>query len=833
MEDDDPKRNLINYLNELALDLHWSWNHGTDKIWHQLDPYLWEFTHNPLFVLQTVSQKRIDAIINDPIARDLIIEMVEARHQRNISPGWFQNSYAPGTLNQIAYFSMEYMLSEALPIYSGGLGNVSGDLLKSASDLGVPLIGVGLLYQQGYSRQVIRPDGTQLYLDPFNDPGQLPITPLRNSDNEWLRIPIPVSGISVWLRAWQVQVGRTKLLLLDSNDPSNFPLFRSITNKLYSGDPTIQLLQEIALGIGGYRLLKALNIHPDVCHLNEGHAALLIIERARETMNEFSVSFEQAIFMNRCSNVFTTHTAVGAGFDLFNSQLLEQYLGHYIRNELRITLNDFIAIGKKDPDDPNEQFNTSYLAIHGSGSVNGVSKIHSRISRKLFAPLFERWPLSEIPISYVTNGVHMPSWDSPSADKFWTETCGKERWMGAMEHHEKNVLSASEDKFWTLRNFRIKDFIIDVYVRYQSQMKGFGVDHGVEVNTENFLQPDILTIGFARRFVPYKRPNLLLHDKERFKRILLHKERPVQLVIAGKAHPSDVYSQQLIREWIQFIEENSLHHRVVFLEDYDMLLTEQLVQGVDLWINTPRRPWEACGTSGMKVLVNGGLNFSELDGWWDEAYSPEVGWTFGDNKEIPNDELHDEQDAIKLYEMLENEIVPLFYKRDEHGIPTGWVEMMRNSMSKLTWRYSANRALQEYTEKIYMPAALQFRKRIQDKAAYGMKLFEWKNNLDKSFASILFKDLQVSLVNEDYIFQVELHLVGIDSNDIVVEIFGDPLSLPDPVIIKMKFINEKASSVFYEAHIKSDRPSHYFTPRIRALANDLTGLENDLILWYK
>ena len=506
------------------------------------------------------------------------------------APAWFQKSHSGSPLTCAAYFSMEFMLSEALPIYAGGLGNVAGDQLKTASDLGVPVVAVGLLYQQGYFCQVIDKDGSQQALYPYNDPGQLPITPVRQSNGEWLRLKLDLPGYPVWLRAWQVQVGRVKLYLLDSNDLANFPAHRGITSELYGGGPELRLQQEIVLGIGGWRLLHALGIQPEVCHLNEGHAAFAILERARTFMNETGQPFEVALAVTRAGNLFTTHTAVAAGFDRFAPALIEQYLAGYAEQKLGIALHDLLALGRQNPNDLSESFNMAYLAIRGSGAVNGVSRLHGKVSRHLLEPLFPHWPEDEVPVGHVTNGVHMPSWDSATADELWTEACGKDRWLGTTESLEQDIRCVSDSRLWQFRNVARKSLVDYARERLPKQLTASGASHEEVAGVKQLFSPNALTLGFARRFATYKRPNLLLHDPERLLRLLTIPERPVQLILAGKAHPEDRAGQALICEWIRFIRQPKIRPHVVFLSDYDMLLTEHLVQGVDVWINTPRRP---------------------------------------------------------------------------------------------------------------------------------------------------------------------------------------------------------------------------------------------------
>ncbi|HEX7571406.1 MAG TPA: alpha-glucan family phosphorylase, partial [Verrucomicrobiae bacterium] len=699
---------------------------------------LWELTQNPWVVLQTVSRDQLERVLAEPAFRKCVDDLLRAQRQAAKTPAWFQQQHPQSLLKCVAYFSMEFMLSEALPIYSGGLGNVAGDQLKAASDLGVPVVGVGLLYQQGYFRQVIDKDGAQQALYPYNDPGQLPITPLRHPNGEWLRLEIALPGYSVWLRAWQVQVGRVKLYLLDSNDAANFPAHRGITSELYGGGPELRLKQEMLLGIGGWRLLAALGIQPDVCHLNEGHAAFAVLERARSFMQKDGQPFEVALAATRAGNIFTTHTAVAAGFDRFTPALIEQYLGRYATQKLDITLHDLLTLGRQNPNDATESFNMAYLAIRGSGSVNGVSRLHGKVSRHLFEPLFPHWPQDEVPVGHVTNGVHMPTWDSAVADELWTRACGKDRWLGMKETLEQDIRRVSDDTLWQFRIATSKSLVEYARQRLARHYAAAGASSETVEYAKNLFDPNVLTLGFARRFATYKRPNLLLQDPERLLRLLSNPQRPVQLIIAGKAHPADLAGQALIQKWIQFIRQPAVRPHAIFLSDYDMQLTERLVQGVDVWLNTTRRPWEACGTSGMKVLVNGGINLSELDGWWAEAYAPDLGWALGDGQEHGSDPSWDAAEAETLYERLEREVIPEFYTRNEKGIPTAWVARMRESMARLTPQFSANRAVCEYTEQHYLPSAIACQSRVANKGAVGKQMVDWRHSLDQKWATLNF-----------------------------------------------------------------------------------------------
>lgn len=824
-------------LEEFALDMRWSWSHNADKIWHMLDSNLWGLTHNPWVVLQTVSKEKLQTALADPNFRKMIDELVRCTKKQDESQTWFQKKYPKSPINHIAYFSMEYMLSEALPIYSGGLGNVAGDQLKAASNLGIPVTAVGLLYQQGYFRQTIDAQGMQQALFPYNDPGQLPMTPLRKPNGEWLRLEIAMPGWSIWIRTWQVKVGRNRLLLLDSNDAANFPAYRAITSELYGGGAELRLQQELLLGIGGWRLLKELGIQPDVCHLNEGHAAFAILERAKEFMKENNLSFQAALAVTRAGNLFTTHTAVPAGFDRFAPELIGKYLTRYV-DQLGITMHDFFALGRNDPNDNSESFNMAYLAMRGSGAVNGVSRLHGKVSRYLFESLFPRWPIDEVPVGYVTNGVHFPSWDSEASDKLWTKMCGEERWNWVMSFEDTDLKNISDGELWKMRGESRSDLIHYTRTRLARQFAARGFSLEDIEGAKQIFDENILTIGFARRFATYKRPNMLLHDPERLLRILTNPQHPVQLILAGKAHPADKPGQALIQNWFRFIESRpEARAHVIFLVDYDMLLTEKLVQGVDLWVNTPRRPWEACGTSGMKVLSNGGLNLSELDGWWIEAYKPEVGWAIGDGKEHGEDPAWDAAEANQLYTLLENEIIPTFYRRDKEGIPTDWIKKMRASMGELTPRFSANRAVRDYTEHYYVPAAKKYRERALEKGVHGEYIVNWRKLLSQKWSKIRFNEMKMTKNQNLYEMEAQIYLDGLDPDFVRVELYAAPLPNQQVFIQEMKIVRQLSSEpnlFVYKTTAPANRSENDYTIRVIPHFPEVAiPLEEDHILWQK
>lgn len=895
-------------LLDLALDLRWSWSHSADELWQMLDPKTWGVTHNPWHILQTISQTTLEEFAADPQFRALVKRHAKARRDTLEAKSWFAKTHPTaagvqpagksGTsllsrpLNPVAYFSMEFGLSEALPIYSGGLGILAGDFLKAASDLGVPVVGLGLLWQQGYFRQALDSQGNQIEFFPFNDPGQLPIMPLRDVRGEWVVVEIQFPRRLVRVRVWEVIAGRARLYLLDSNDLANSPADRGITGDLYGGGSEARLQQEMVLGIGGWRTLRELGIEPDVCHLNEGHAALAVLERARCFMEDTGARFEVALTATRAGNLFTTHTPVEAGFDRFPPGLIKEYLGSYAES-LGIALSDLLALGQPPEIASNmppelvlsesEPFNMAYLAIRGSGAVNGVSKLHGEVSRELFQPLFPRWPRREVPVGSVTNGVHVPSWDSKEADALWTKVCGKERWLDPTVDLGRKIREIGDEELWAFRDSNRRTLIAMAreHVRRQGPIAGSLEALGNDISC--LCDPEVLTLGFARRFTSYKRVNLLLHDPARLERILCGDGSKVQLVIAGKAHPADTAGKAMIRQWTEFIARCNVRPHVLFLVDYDMAIAEHLVQGVDVWINTPRRPWEASGTSGMKVLVNGGLNLSEIDGWWAEAYSADVGWAVGDGLEHSHDAAWDAIEAERIYDLIENEIVPEYYDRDEQGIPRRWIARVRESMARLAPQYSANRMLKEYLEHYYLPGAAAYRKRSttqctendgteaasrtpspteesggEAQATAADAIEAWRQILGEHWHEIRFVDYQaksdIRPEGSIYEFRVEVDLGVIPPNAVQVELYAEPVGnteltpalwadrRPAPPELRALQLLPAApnrgdvgpSVRVYTGSVPATRPLRDYTPRVvPSHPGAAVPLEDNHILWYR
>jgi starch phosphorylase len=813
-------------LTDLALDLRWTWSHASDHLWRALDPTTWESTRNPWIILQSVSRERLDGVARDAAFRRDLAAILEERHRTGEGAARDGGPASPVT----AYFSMEFGLGEALPLYAGGLGILAGDLLKSASDLGVPMVGVGLLYQEGYFRQVVGTDGRQHELYPYNEPTALPIQPATADAGGWLMISVDLPGRTVWLRVWRATVGRIALYLLDSNVPVNEPVDRGITGKLYGDGVETRLKQEIVLGIGGWRLIEALGVRADVLHMNEGHTAFAVLERTRSVMRASGLPFRTALWATRAGNVFTSHTPVTAGFDAFPVELFGKYFpdGRGYLPELGIGLGELLALGRPPAARGDEPFRPAFLALRASRHVNAVSRLHAETSRDLFTPLFPRWPAGEIPIGYVTNGVHVPSWDSPPADEFWTSVCGRDRWRRAVGDLESASRRVPDKTIWELRGLGRAELVRTARARLERQLARRGAEPGALEEAGRALDPDVLTLGFARRFAEYKRPNLLLGDRERLRRLLTDEHRPVQLVIAGKAHPDDGGGKALVESWVRFADEPALRGRCVFLEDYDITLAQELVQGVDVWLNTPRRPWEACGTSGMKVLVNGGLNLSSLDGWWAEAYAPGLGWAIEGQS--------DARDAEAVFKILEEQVVPLFYDRDAEGLPRGWIERVRASLSTLTPRFSGARMVSEYDERYYQPARREVARRLADGGAVARGLDTWATRVAAHWPGLRLGHLEVRPREAGAEIVVEAYLDDLVAGDVAVELYAEPpIAGGEPVRVPMAAspLPGSAHGFLFSAFVAGDRPASAYTPRIvPASAAAEVPLELPLVTWH-
>lgn len=839
----------LTILHELAADLHWSWNHAGDQLLHRINAEVWEQTQNPISVLQLTSDEQFERLAQDAEFVEELKNLVLSRRQYMTEPAWFRRHYLhqdylrninnPKPLRGIAYFSMEFGLCDALPLYAGGLGILAGDYLKTASDLGIPLVGIGLLYQEGYFRQSLNYEGWQQETYLFNDPSNMPMQPLRAADGSWLFIETQFLCRTVRFRVWQVQVGRIMLYLLDSNDPFNQVCDRGITSKLYGGGTELRLVQEIALGICGWRLIETLGLDIDICHLNEGHAAFATLERIRAYSEKNHVDFWHSLWATRAGNLFTTHTPVVAGFDRYPIALLKSYIGQFAQ-QLGISIDVFISLGRTSSD-TEELFNMAYLAMNTCARSNGVSQLHGKVSQRIFQPLFPRWPEYQVPVGAVTNGVHMPSWDSSAADELWTALFGKARWRDDVSKISPELFNTLTDSaLWKMvahGRAQLVDYarqrLTHQWQRDAAHNTDFIFDN-CTITTDLPLSPNILTLGFARRFAEYKRPDLLLHDKERLARLLNNTQKPVQLIVAGKAHPADDIGKHALQHWHDFIQKFNVRNHLVFIEDYNITLAQKLVQGVDVWINNPRRPWEACGTSGMKVLVNGGLNLSSLDGWWAEAYEPNVGWALGDGEE--HDADYDNKDAEQLYQILENQIIPLFYQRDQEGLPREWINKIRTSMSKLTGNFSSNRMLKEYLEHYYFPAAKDFAERSHNNGKIAHELHQWHHTLQLHWHEIHIEQLQLLKSSDGILVVAVVYLGDIQPDTIDVQVIADATKSHPTTSLSLTLLHKLESAINtykYTTKIVTSRAPSDFTARIIS-KNPYAHIpaENNLIYWH-
>jgi starch phosphorylase len=730
-------------LRIIAMNMWFTWNPEASRLFQALDPELWETCgHNPIMLLSTLKSSRIREILEDNLLVDRIreVERLFDNYVSNIENYSF-NLERPIDY-QIAYFSMEYGIAECLPIYSGGLGILAGDHLKSASNLCFPLIGLGLLYQKGYFTQYLNIDGWQQESYPDNDFYNMPISPVGDGAGGQLSFDLGLDGTSVKILIWKVQVGRIPLYLLDSSHPSNPEAARRIAAELYGGDLEMRIKQEIVLGVGGARALHLLGLWPFVYHLNEGHAAFAALERIRQTMITYKTSFEVAMEAVTASTVFTTHTPVPAGIDLFPQELIDKYFRNYMES-MGMTVKDLLDLGCANPDDRSSPFSMAVLALRLSRGVNAVSKLHRDVSKKMWRFLWPKVEEEDIPIGYVTNGVHIPSYLSKEMSDLFDRYLG-EGWIEEPDNTKiwSRVYNIPYEQIWTAHETRRERLVNFCRRRLIRQMVARGGSTLDLKRVREYLNPEALTIGFARRFAPYKRADLLLSDTDRLLRIMSDKRRPVQFIFSGKAHPKDMIGKEIIKKVVHQSRSEGLHRNLVFIEDYDINVARYLLQGCDLWLNTPKRPKEACGTSGMKAAANGVLNLSILDGWWPEAFDGTNGWAIGGNEESPDSEDQDKRDAEQIFDLLEYEIIPLFFDRGPDGLPHAWIEKMKNSMAKISGYFNSHRMIEQYMEEYYLQAGLAHQILGENKLTRSIELSEWKNRVRSVWKDV--KVLEVS-----------------------------------------------------------------------------------------
>jgi starch phosphorylase len=764
-------------LRTLAYNLWWTWNHDARELFEMLDPDLWERLHqNPVSLLARIPQQRLDEFACDDAYLTSLEANYNAFERAMARKGWFGQAYPELSDALVAYFSMEFGLHECVPVYSGGLGVLAGDTLKTASDLGIPMVGVGIAYAQGYFRQVLNDDGWQGERYPLNDWSDLPVTPVLDGAGQRLLVSVPYPGRPVNVQAWRVQVGKVPLFMLDANLAENAPEDRRITNALYGGDHDHRVRQEILLGVGGLRLLTKLGMAPTVCHMNEGHSAFLAIERIVALMKEHGVTFDEAREASAAANAFTTHTPVPAGIDLFDHRLVAHYLQPFA-DESGLGVSDLLALGRANPEVPDSPFSMPVLAIRLSRWHNAVSELHGVVSRKMWTELWPALPTHEVPIGHVTNGVHAGSWTSSEVSDLLARYLGP-RWREEADDVQmwERTSQIPDAELWQAhqrRRMRLVRFCRNQLVAAAERR---GASKAEQQLAGEALDPEALTIGFARRFATYKRAALLLRDPARLERLLGDKERPVQFVFAGKAHPHDDKGKDLIRQIVHASRQPAFRGKIAFVEDYDMGIARRLVSGVDVWLNTPRRPLEASGTSGMKASLNGVLNASVLDGWWAEAWTADIGWAVGRGEEHEDTEYGDSVEAQALYQLLESEIVPLFYDRGRDRMPRRWIGMMKRSMAATGPAFNTVRMTRAYVTQVFVPAILRCRELSGDGLKGARELTAWKRRLSARWpsirvASVAEKDPLEVPVGRPLRVEAEVVLGDLEPDDVRVELY--------------------------------------------------------------
>jgi glycogen phosphorylase len=835
-------------LLEMAHNLWWVWHPDAAELFRRLDRGLWdELSHNPVKLLGIIDQTKLaEAASNDSYLAQLN-RVYSAFKNHLAEAGWFQKSHAEaaGQKNPflVAYFSAEFGLHESLPVYSGGLGVLAGDHLKSASEIALPLVGVGLLYRNGYFQQYLSADGWQQEAYPELDFYNLPIEPMKYNDGSSVLVRVDMPDNAVFCKVWRAKVGRVPLYLLDTNLPENSPADREITGKLYGGGPETRIRQEIVLGIGGVRALQALNITPSVFHMNEGHSAFLALERIRVLLDSSTLTFDQARQYVMATNVFTTHTPVPAGIDTFSPDMMSKYFKNYYPT-LKLDEEGFLALGREDVGSKKQGFSMAVLAIRLADGVNGVSALHGDVSRKMWHNLWPQVPPDEVPITSITNGIHVRSWLAPDiifvldrylSGKWQTDPTDQSVWEGVMQIPDEELWRAHErcrEKLVGWSRAVLKD-----------QLVRRGASFDETAIADEVLDPEALTIGFARRFASYKRGALLLRDVGRLQRLLEETKRPIQFIFAGKAHPADHEGKELIKALVNFASNPAVRRRILFLENYDINIARMLVQGADVWLNTPRRGMEASGTSGMKAAANGVLNCSILDGWWVEGYSPDLGWAIGRGESYSDSNTQDQLESQALYDILEKHIIPSFYKRTVDNIPREWIARMKMCMRKLAPVFNTNRMVRDYTEKFYVPSDTRGRNLAANNLERSVALAKSKDVLRQRWGGVKIVGVHVSgnghyRVGENMHVEALIDLPDIDPKDVAVELYAGPITatgqIGAPAILRMAYTKPVAGGRhLFSGQIECRTSGRQgFAVRVMPGSADLaTPFEPGLIAW--
>jgi starch phosphorylase len=784
-------------LMRIAMNLWWTWDPEAIDLFRRLEPrsLLWERCYgNPVRMLGLVAQERLAELSTDEgfLAH---LDRVSARLSGYLErTTWFAQSH-PGTTLRVAYFCAEFGIVEGMRLYSGGLGVLAGDHLKAASDLGIPLVAVGLCYRRGYFRQYLNADGWQQELYPEADYYTLPLTQERRADGAPVTVEVEFPNRRVQIQVWRAQVGRVPVYLLDTDLEGNWTEDRAVTSYLYGGDRDMRLRQEIVLGVGGLRALAALGIEPTVCHLNEGHAAFLALERTRQLMEKHRLAFAEAREAVSATNVFTTHTPVPAGIDVFTPDLMDRYFGP-VWPGLGLSREAFLGLGRQNPQDPHEPFSMAVLALRLSSAANGVSNLHARVSRRMWGGLWPSVPVEDIPIAAVTNGVHIRGWISHDMAGLFDAYLGP-RWVShpADQSVWERVEQIPDAELWRTHERRRERLVAFARRRLRMQLEQRGGPPAERELADEVLDPKALTIGFARRFATYKRATLVFRDADRLARILSNTERPVQIIFAGKAHPADHEGKEYIRQIVHFARRQEFRHRLVFLEDYDIKVGRYLYQGVDVWLNTPRRPLEASGTSGMKATANGAINISVLDGWWDEAYDGTNGWAIGRGEEYEDANYQDQVESQAVYQILESEAVPMFYARGRDGLPREWIRRMKNAMRTICPFFNAYRMVREYTEGMYLPAGQRWDLFSADGLARARALAAWRARVQPAWREVAVQRVAADTVTplewgEARTVQAEIALGSLSPGEVSVALYAGPLrgdgEIAAPAVVEMK-----------------------------------------------
>jgi starch phosphorylase len=779
-------------LKELACNLWFNWHPEVADLFRRLDIRLWEETyHNPVLFLGKISQERLDEVVENEGFMTQFTQVYRDFQRYIKDKSIFDYELDRPIDFTIAYLSAEYGLAESLPFYSGGLGVLSGDHLKSASDLNLPLVAVGLLYQNGYFKQHLNIDGQQQERFKEIDFPNAPIMLEKDDEGNPIKITVPMKQREIGVQIWRVQVGRVPLYMLDSNIQDNRPEDRAITSMLYGGDREMRLRQEIILGIGGARALQRMGHSPAVYHMNEGHSAFACLERIRTLMKEQNLSFGEAFECVYASNVFTTHTPVPAGNDLFDTKMVESYLGEYVK-ELEVSFKDFLALGRKNYANDGDSFEMTILALKMSAQINGVSKLHTEVSRKMWNPLWQEVPNGEVPIRPITNGVHVPSWISPDMAALYDRYLSP-RWIEDPDNEKvwEGVDRIPDSELWRTHERNRERLVAFARRRLREQRIRRGAPFADVKEVDEVLNPQALTIGFARRFATYKRGDLIFKDPDRLEKILSDPDRPVQIIMAGKAHPQDNPGKELIKSIFDFSKDPRFKHSIVFIENYDINVARYLVQGADVWLNTPRRPLEACGTSGMKAAANGALNLSIPDGWWCEAYDGENGWAIGRGEEYEDTILQDQLEAQAIYELLEKEVIHLFYDRSRAELPRIWITKMRNSMRTICPVFNSHRMVEEYMGACYVNGADVWKQLTENNFQRAKELAQWKQKVMSNWNKI--KIRSINFVNHADVsvgtklpVDADVVLGELSPEDVLVELYFGPLNS------KQEFVTAKS-----------------------------------------